>query len=146
PQPPAQRRVDRGAAGLAHARGAVVEDHVVHQQVAEDHEVLGHQRAGRRKARASARTRARSMGFDQRPPRFTEDPTISASAAAYAATLSAVTPDPTSVGIETASATARTSAGSVGRPVAVPVTITPSARKNSAASAVSTTSRSAVIA
>jgi hypothetical protein len=60
--------------------------------------------------------------------------------------FSALTPEPTSTGIPTARLASRTWAGSVGSPVAAPVTTTPSARKNSAAWAVAARSTSAVMA
>src|SRR5262249_10032035 len=142
-----EREVEDGAAGLGHPRPAVGEDDVVHEEVAEDDEVRRAHRAGRaRKARTSAASRPGSSGFVQSPSCFSQEPTMKASASAKAAMFSAVIPDPTSTGIPTAARTARTSAGSAGRPVAVPVTITPSARKNSAACAVSPMETSAVTA
>ena len=68
------------------------------------------------------------------------------SAAAYVARFVLVSPEPTKTGSRVALRMSWRSEASVGSPVAVPVTITPSARKNSAARAVSASDTSAVIA
>src|SRR5262249_59490834 len=81
-------------------------------------------------ARITAWTRASSTGFDHSPSCLTDDPTMKPSAASYRRIFSGVMPEPTSVGMETAWLTERTSFGSVALPVATPDTMTPSARKN----------------
>ncbi len=65
---------------------------------------------------------------------------------AYLLMFLSVTPDPTMTGRLTAARTLSTSLRSVAIPVSLPVTITPSLQKNSAALAVSVISRSDVTA
>src|SRR5438093_7312699 len=147
PQRRPERGVEHRAAGFPHARPAIGVHHVVDEKVAGQHQIDGHLHLARTRslnACASASTRIGSTGFDHTPSSLTAEPTMKPSAPVKRIRLSGVTPEPTRVGIATTSLTALTSAGSVSRPVAEPVTITPSARKNSAARAVSTSSMSAV--
>lgn len=95
-----------------------------------------------------SRQRLGSMGAVHVPPRLIHEPTMRASAPASMSSLAlfGVTPEPTRRGKALEVRTSLTSPGLVALPVAVPVTISPSAPKNSAASAASESETSAVIA
>jgi len=87
-----------------------------------------------------------SSSLAQLPSCFIYDPTINISAKFQINwILFGVIPLPTATGILTFFLASNTSLGSVGSPVAVPVIITPSAPKNSAAFAVSPKLTSLVI-
>lgn len=91
-------------------------------------------------------TLSSSIEFIQYPSVLKWDPMINALALKYCSKLVSVTPEPISIGSETLVFSSCNSCVSAGLPVDVPVKITPSERKNSAALAVSVSDTSAVIA
>ena len=94
-----------------------------------------------------ARARSGQISEFHTPSVLIHEPTMKASATPHRSRrLSGVQPEPTSTGSRVALRTARRSSADVWRPVASPVTTTPSAPKNSAARAVSARSTSAVMA
>src|SRR5262249_45900986 len=143
----AKRVVQQRAARLTHTRRSVGKHHIVNEEVAQQHDRRNHSsRLRSANAAVSARTASRSSGLHQTPPCLTDEPTMNPWAVENRARFAGVTPDPTSTGPLAAWTTSRTSSGEAGSPVVGPVTTTPSARKNSAAFAVSTSETSAVIA
>src|SRR6266404_90454 len=150
PGPPERRPqspVHDGAAGLTHAGATVGKDEVVDQEVPEEDKGGRHGRyVSRAKALASDSTAVRSSGLFQIPPCFSDDPTMNPCASAKRARFWTETPEPTITGRRTARAVSRTSSGEASSPLAGPVTTTPSARKSSAALAVSTSDTSPVMA
>uniref|UniRef100_A0A1I8IUL4 DDE_Tnp_IS1595 domain-containing protein n=1 Tax=Macrostomum lignano TaxID=282301 RepID=A0A1I8IUL4_9PLAT len=90
-------------------------------------------------SRTSSSTRLGSTAFSHRPPAFNAEPTMKPSAAVHRPAKSlALAPLPTNTGSDwPAAAASATSAGTVGQPVARPVTTRASAKKNLAARQVS---------